>query len=89
MTIPVGLLKAVSGLVTFCECGSWKKCHRPFTQLEGRVQFLVCLPYKHDRLLSLRGIISLKHYILLGKGLLVFLAIHSASTSLQAPSGNR
>lgn len=49
---------------------------------ELKLKFLVCLPYKQDKLLSLHGIVSLKHYILLGKGLLFFLPIHSAGISL-------
>lgn len=53
------------------------------TQLRVKVRFPVGFPYKQDELLSLHGVISLKHYILLGKCLLFFLPIHSLSTSLQ------
>lgn len=82
VTIPVGLLKAVS----FCswywiECGSWKQGHLPFTQIEVMAQLLVYLPFKQSKLLSLRGMISLKLYILLRTRPVFFLPILSSKIS--------
>lgn len=58
------------------------------TQLRVKVQFLFCLPYKQDEVFPLHGVISLKHYILLGKGLLFsFYSFSKHFTS--GPSGIR
>lgn len=69
------------GLVIECD---WVTEEMPssITQSESKSSS-VLLPYKQDEVFPLHGVISLKHYILLGKGLLFFLPIHSASTLLQ------
>ena len=84
MTIPIGLLKAIS-LWSCYWMWMWVTEEMPssITQLWVKVQFPFCPPYKQDEVFPLHGVISLKHYILLGKGLLFFLPIHSASTLLQ------